>query len=115
MRSLRKYKTDLTQREDKLAHRLLHPVLRPVTAPSMRDDYVTNLANVASNVGISEGSYFCDRNVPVFDEVMALRSNAELADFAAAKSLTQPLSTSACGATPAREAGTTHPTRRRKS
>ena len=39
-----------------------------------QDDYVTQLANSQSQVGIRQGSTFCNRNLPTFNEVMALRS-----------------------------------------
>ena len=112
---IRKYQGDL-QREDKSMSAYFSRAYGR-TGTKQRDDYVTNLANVASRVGLSQGSAFCTRNVPVFEEVMALRSNAELADFAAAKGLTPPMKETLCGetsATPVRTAAS-HTTRRKKS
>ena len=83
-------------------------------ARTRQDDYVTQLANSQSQAGIKQGSLFCNRNLPTFDEVMALRSGAELADYAAAKSVSQPINVSNCGNTPERAAVTTAFTRRSK-
>lgn len=63
-----------------------------------RDDYITQLANSHMQTGLKQGNRFCDRNMGVFDEVMALRNSAELADFAAGKSHSQPVSLANCGA-----------------
>ena len=63
-----------------------------------RDDYITQLANSHSQTGLKQGNRFCDRSLGVFDEVMALRDGSELADFAAGKSHSQPLSLANCGA-----------------
>lgn len=79
-----------------------------------QDDYITQLANSHSQTGLKQGNRFCDRNLGVFDEVMALRDSSELADFAAGKSHSQPLSLSNCTAAepsqtqarPARNTGT---------
>lgn len=79
-----------------------------------RDDYITQLANSHMQTGLKQGNRFCDRNLGVFDEVMALRDGSELTDFAAGKSHSQPVSLSNCGAAeptqtrahPARSTGT---------
>ncbi len=71
-------------------------------ARKQQDDYVTQLANSRSQDGNRQGSYFCARTLPTFDEVMALRNGTELADYAAGKSVNQPINVVACGAaTPA--------------
>lgn len=77
-----------------------------------RDDYITQLANSHMQTGLKQGNRFCDRNMGAFDEVMALRNSSELADFAAGKSHSQPVSLANCGAaeptqTQARPASTT--------
>ncbi len=72
------------------------------SATKQHDDYITQLANSQSQTGLKQGSLFCDRNVGIFDEVMALRSGAELSDFAAGKALSQPVSLTSCGGTPER-------------
>lgn len=79
-----------------------------------QDDYITQLANSHSQTGLKQGNRFCDRNLGIFDEVMALRDSSELTDFAAGKSHSQPVSLSNCGASeptqtrarPARSTGT---------
>lgn len=69
-----------------------------------QDDYVTQLANSQSQAGIRQGSLFCSRNLPTFDEVMALRGGQELPEYAAAKSVAQPVNAPMCGNTPERAA-----------
>ncbi len=65
-----------------------------------QDDYVTQLANSQSRSGLEQGSLFCRYNLSMFDEVMALRSGAELTDFAAGKSILQPVVSPECAAAP---------------
>ena len=76
-----------------------------------QDDYITQLANSHSQTGVKQGNRFCDRNRGVFDEVMALRDGSELADFAAGKSHSQPVSLSNCGASEPTQARPTRGTR----
>lgn len=63
-----------------------------------QDDYVTQLANSRSQDSNRQGSLYCSQNLSTFDEVMALRTGTELADYAAAKSVAQPINVAACGA-----------------
>ena len=77
-----------------------------------RDDYVTQLANSESQSGLKQGSLFCNQNLPIFDEVMALRGGTELANYAGAKSVSQPIAIGGCQAEPATARPTT--TRRRR-
>ena len=65
------------------------------------DDYITQLANSESQTGLRQGSLFCRYNLGTFDEVMALRNTTELTNFAAGKSVGQPISMNECGAAPA--------------
>ena len=51
------------------------------------DRFVTELANAVSRQGTDLGGDFCPRNGMIFNEVLALQSPAELADFAAGKDL----------------------------
>lgn len=60
------------------------------------DDYITQLANSQSQTGLRRGTLFCQENVGIFDEVGALKSGSELPDFAAGKTLSQPVSLTAC-------------------
>ena len=81
-------------------------------ARQQQDDYVTQLANSQSHTGLSQGSLFCRYNLSTFDEVMALRSNAELTDFAAGKSILQPVVAPECAAAPAPAARSSRSRRR---
>lgn len=79
-----------------------------------QDDYVTQLANSRSQAGIKQGTAFCAQNLPTFDEVMALRNNNELKDYAAGKSVHQPVPVSNCGSTPVGKATPASTRRSRK-
>jgi hypothetical protein len=72
------------------------------TSRTQQDSYITNLANGQSNAGTKQGTLFCQQHLPMFDEVMALRSDAELAEYAAGQDLTQPISEDVCAAGPER-------------
>src|ERR1700691_368198 len=56
-------------------------------AMTEQDGFVTELANAMSRQGSDLGGDFCPRNGLIFNEVLALESSAELADFAAGKNL----------------------------
>lgn len=60
------------------------------------DDYITSLANAQSEMGVHQGTLFCQHNVGLFDEVLALPKDADLASFAASKQLTQPVAVVVC-------------------
>jgi len=60
------------------------------------DDYITQLANAQSETGLKRGTLFCQENVGMFDEVLGLAPNADLAGFAAAKNLVQPVALTMC-------------------
>lgn len=57
------------------------------TAQTEHDKFVTDLANAISREGTQLGGDFCPRNGAVFNEVMALHTQTELADYAAGKDL----------------------------
>jgi len=63
------------------------------------DSYITSLANAQSDGGMRLGSDFCPRNTAIFDEVLSLRSPADLPVYAAGKDLV-PASLGACAAQP---------------
>jgi hypothetical protein len=67
------------------------------TAQTEHDRFVTDLANAISRQGSDLGGDFCPRNGLIFNEVLALQSATELADFAAAKDLV-PTSVAICTA-----------------
>ena len=56
-----------------------------------QDDYITSLANTQSQSGIRQGTLFCQQNVGIFAEVMALAKGSELPGYAATKQLAQPM------------------------
>jgi hypothetical protein len=60
------------------------------SAQTEHDRFVTDLANAISHQGTELGGDFCPRNGKVFSEVLALRSDADLADYAAGKDLVPP-------------------------
>jgi hypothetical protein len=60
------------------------------------DDYITSLANTQSQSGISQGTLFCQQNVGMFTEALALQKGADLAGYAASKTLPQRIEISAC-------------------
>jgi hypothetical protein len=62
------------------------------------DDYITSLANTLSESGIRQGTLFCQQNVGLFNEVLALTKGSELATYAASKQLPQPVDIVACPA-----------------
>ena len=55
------------------------------------DDYITSLANTQSQNGIRQGTAFCQQNVGIFSEVLALAKGTDLVSYAASKSLPQPM------------------------
>lgn len=78
------------------------------TAQTEHDKFVTDLANAISREGTQLGGDFCPRNGAVFNEVMALHTQTELADYAAGKDLV-PASLDIC--TTSAPARTAHPVR----
>jgi hypothetical protein len=84
------------------------------TRPGQRqnDIYITELANVRSNVARQLGSDYCPRNGGLFEEVMALPSATDLPAYAAGKDLLSSGAGACDGAptpraTPARRAAAT--------
>jgi hypothetical protein len=76
-----------------------------------QDDYITSLANSQSESGIHQGTLFCQQNVGIFTEVLALAKGADLPAYAAGKQFVQPIDVAACPA-PTRTAQATTTTRR---
>ena len=64
---------------------------------SEHDDYITQLANMQSEAGIREGTQYCQDNVGLFDQVLALKSPTELLAFANDKPMLQPIDHDVCG------------------
>jgi len=74
-------------------------------AQSEHDNYITSLANTHSERGIQQGTLYCQQNVGLFEEVLALTKGAELPALAASKQLVQPMDIVSCP-TPTRVAQT---------
>jgi hypothetical protein len=62
------------------------------------DDYITSLANTQSQMGIRQGTLFCQQNVGIFTEVLGLAKGSELAGYAASKQPVQPIEIVSCPA-----------------
>lgn len=67
----------------------------------MLDQYITNLANGQSQVGISRGSFFCREQGGLFQIATAANSPAELSQISLAREVPQALTTPACPERPA--------------
>jgi hypothetical protein len=65
-------------------------------AQQQHDEYITQLANAQSNAGLKLGTALCQQNIGMFDEVMALSSDSQLAPYAASKKLEQPIALAEC-------------------
>jgi hypothetical protein len=90
---IRKYQGDL-QANERLMKAYFHERYGRA-AQTEHDRFVTELANAMSRRGSDLGGDFCPRNGLIFNEVMALESPAQLADFAAGKDLI-PVSLTTC-------------------
>jgi len=82
---MRRYQGDLQGNERAINAYFQHRYGR--AAQSEHDKFVTDLANAISRQGSDLGGDFCPRNGMIFNEVLALQTPAELADFAAGKNL----------------------------
>ena len=76
------------------------------------DDFITQLANSQSQLSLKFGQNFCRENSGMLDEVMALKTGAELPAYAASKPIQQSMAVEDCPATPTPPARTP-PARRR--
>src|SRR5580698_9184125 len=82
---IRRYQSDLQGNERAINAYFQHRYGR--SAQVEHDRFVTDLANAISRQGSDLGGDFCPRNGLIFNEVLALESVAQLADFAAGKNL----------------------------
>jgi len=89
-----RYKSELNSDEKQIGGYFTRAYGR--TSRKQQDDYVTSLANGQSESGTKRGTLFCQEHLPMFDQVMALRGDAELAEYAAGQELSQPISAEAC-------------------
>jgi hypothetical protein len=90
---IRRYQGDLQGNERAINAYFQHRYGR--SAQTEHDRFVTDLANAISRQGSDLGGDFCPRNGLIFNEVLALESTSELADFAAGKNLI-PVSVDIC-------------------
>jgi hypothetical protein len=65
-------------------------------AQRVMDQYITNLANNQMQVGITQGSHFCQNQVPLFQRAMTARTPADLSAIAVEAAIPQPLEQQAC-------------------
>jgi hypothetical protein len=82
---IRRFQADLQRNERAINAYFQHRYGR--AAQTEHDRFVTDLANAISRQGSDLGGDFCPRNGMIFNEVLALQSATELADFAAGKDL----------------------------
>jgi hypothetical protein len=90
-----RFRNDLMTHEHVL-HAYFTRAFGGARAQREHDDYVTNLANTQSQSGIRQGTLFCQQNVSIFTEVLALQKDADLVRYAASKTLPQPIEVVAC-------------------
>ena len=82
---IRRFQADLQGNEKMINAYFQHRYGR--AAQTEHDKFVTDLANAISRQGSDLGGDFCPRNGLIFNEVLALQSATQLADFAAGKDL----------------------------
>ena len=72
-------------------------------AQQEHDDYITQLANAQSELGIHQGTAFCALSTSMFDDVLALKRSTpeDLPRFAATKPIQQSLAVDECPDSPA--------------
>jgi hypothetical protein len=62
------------------------------------DKYITELANLQSELALKSGDRFCSTNSGMFDQVMPLSTVGQLATYAQNKPIQQALAVDQCGA-----------------
>jgi len=70
-------------------------------AQQEQDRYITDLANIQVTAGLRQQSDFCPHTTAIFQEVLALPPQTELAQYAAAKDLMPPQIDACPGTAPA--------------
>ncbi len=81
------------------------------TAQKAHDDYITQLANVQADRGLSAGVAFCQQRGSMFDEVGSLSSANDLVEYAHGKDIVQPADFMTCSAPSASGGHRAHVTR----
>lgn len=90
-----RYRTDLVSEEKALNSYFGRAFGR--RGQQEHDDYVTSLANVQSEADTKQGTAFCQKNMGLFDQVMALPPGTDLPGFAANRSeIIQPITVVTC-------------------
>jgi hypothetical protein len=92
---VQRFRSDLVSQERAL-HAYFARAFGGGRAQREHDDYITSLANTVSQSGIRQGTWYCQQNVGIFTEVLALQKGFDLAGYAASKSLPQPVGIVAC-------------------
>ncbi len=67
------------------------------------DDYITSLANTQSQDGLQQGTLFCDKHLPMFNDVLSLKDSKELTAYAAGQQLVQAIAVVECPLPPAKK------------
>ena len=81
------------------------------SAQKAHDDYITQLANVQADKGLSAGVAFCQQRGSMFDEVSSLDSANDLVEYAHGKDIVQPADYVSCSAPSTSGVHTAHVTR----
>ena len=69
-------------------------------AQTEHHQYITELANLQSQLALKTGDQFCSMNSSMFDQIMPLSNVNELAAYARSKPVQQALAVSECSAAP---------------
>ncbi len=93
---IKRFRSDLLAQEKTLGSYFSRAYGRQASA--QQNDYITALANNTSRSGLAAGVEFCQRNTGKFSEVMALKNGTDLANYAMAQDIDQPLSVPDCNA-----------------
>jgi hypothetical protein len=80
-------------------------------ARQMHDDYITNLANSESQLGVRRGTLYCQEHAALFPTVLRLRGAEQLVNFAAHRPQPQPITLASCTRARPRGGQTQHPMR----
>jgi hypothetical protein len=95
---VRRFRPDLLAQEKTLGSYFSRAYGRK--ASDQQNDYITALANNTSRTGLASGVEYCQRNQSKFSEVMALKNGSELAAYASAQNIDQPLTVPDCAEQP---------------
>ena len=106
---IRKFNPDLLAEEAALNKYFSRAFGR--TAQKAHDDYITQLANVQADRGLSAGVAFCEQRRSMFDEVASLDSANDLVEYAHGKDIVQPADFVTCSAPSGSGVHTAHVTR----